>query len=326
MYLDNKSLLLAGSTGLVGTSVLREILASCPTTRIRACAHSRTKPFIHDDRVAYVTGDLREGAFCREAVRGCDAVIMAAADTSGAAVLKTEPWRQVNANLMMNANLLEAAAQQQVRRALWIGSATLYQEFEGAIKEDELDLNRDPHPAYLGVGWVTRYVEKLCRFWHETRGTEIVIVRASNIFGPYARFDPATSNFIPAIIRKAVDRMDPFEVWGSADVTRDVLYADDFAAAVVALVNHEATTFDVFNVGSGVRTTVGDVVQWALKCASHCPSAIHYLSDKPTTIRFRALDCGKIENRVGWTPQHSVEEGLKKTTAWWTENKGCWKR
>ncbi len=64
---------------------------------------------------------------------------------------------------------------------------------------------------------------------------EIVLVRAANVFGPYARFDPSTSNFLPALIRKAVERLDPFPVWGSPDVVRDVIYSADFASDCVGL-------------------------------------------------------------------------------------------
>jgi GDP-L-fucose synthase len=226
----------------------------------------------------------------------------------------------------MNARMLEAFHSEGVERAVFIGSATLYQDFEGFIKEDELDLNQDPHSSYLGIGWVARYLEKLCRFWHEQAGMEFVLVRAANIFGPFAKFDPAVSNFIPAIIRKAVDGMDPFEVWGSPDVIRDVIYSGDFAEAVVTMLDSDAVKFDVFNVGSGVKTTVGEVVEWALKHAGFKPSEIIYNTNKPTTIKFRALDCSKVRDVFGWQPEHTIEEGIRKTAAWWRENKNRWEK
>lgn len=326
MYLDHKRVFLAGSTGLAGSSIMNYLLAQYPTTKIRACYHTHTKPFIQHERVEYVDGDLRSQEDCRRMAQGCDCAIMAAANTGGASVLASRPWTQVNDNVTMNVQMLEAFHFENVTRVVYIGSATLYQEFEGHIKEHELDLNQDPHPAYLGIGWVVRFVEKLCQFWHKESGMEIMIARSANIFGPHAKFDPATSNFIPAIIRKAVENMDPFEVWGSPDVTRDVIYSADFARAIVMMMETDQIAFDTFNIGSGVKTTVAEVVRWALQYARHFPDKITYLSDKPVTIRCRALDCSKTKEMLGWQPQYTIEEGVKKTTRWWIENKAWWKK
>lgn len=323
MPLSGRLVFIAGATGLAGSAILKRLLEYAPTVTIRA-AFNNTEPFLHDERIQYVQVDLTSPDACRSVLTGCDYAVMAAARTSGAGVLTTQPWQQVNANLFMNATFLQALAESGVKRLVLVGSASLYQDFEGYIREDQLDLNQDPPEAYLGIGWVTRYIEKLCAFWHRKSGLDIVMVRASNIFGPYSRFNPQTSNFIPALIRKAVDGIDPFEVWGSPHVTRDVIYADDFARAVIMLLEREDIRFDVFNIGSGVKTTVGDVVGWALKAADHVPSRIVYNDDRPSTVPFRALDCSKAREVLGWTPEYTVEQGIKNTITWWKENKDRW--
>jgi len=325
MYLRNKLVFLAGATGLVGNSILRYILEHYPKTWIRASYH-KTNPLSEHERVEYVEGDLMSSDDCRKIVRGCDWAIMAAATTGGAHVASSEPWRQVTDNLVMDARMLEAFYFERIKRIVFISSATVYQEFEGLIREDQLDWNRDPHPLYLGVGWAKRSVEKLCQFWHQKYGLEIIIVRASNIFGPFAKFNAATSNFIPAIIKKAVDKMDPFEVWGRPDVTRDVIYSEDFARAIVMLLDNEEIGFDTFNVGSGERTTVDDVVSWTLKFVDHTPKKVYYTGSGSNAISFRALDCSKIDQMIGWKSQVSVKEGIKKTIEWWTENRNWWNK
>jgi nucleoside-diphosphate-sugar epimerase len=118
--------------------------------------------------------------------------------------------------------------------------------------------------------------------------------------------------------------VDPFEVWGSPDVTRDVIYAGDFARAVVMLLEREDIRFDVFNIGSGIKTTVGEVVGWALKHAGHVPSRIVYNDKRPSTIPFRALDCSKAREVLGWAPEYSVEQGIEHTVRWWKEYKDRW--
>jgi GDP-L-fucose synthase len=258
--------------------------------------------------------------------KGCDCAVMAAAHAGGAGFAKQFPWEHMKENLLMNLQMLEAFRLEKIKRVVFIGSAALYQEFEGSIKEDSLDLNKEPHEAYFGYGWAIRFLEKLCKFTHKQYGTQTVIIRAANIFGPYDKFNPQVSNFIPAIIRKAADRMDPFEVWGSPGVTRDVIYADDFAMAIAMTLDNDKIEFETFNIGSGVKTTVGSVVEWALKYTGHKPSQVKYLADKPTAIKFRALDCARARDLLGWTPRYRIEEGVRKTAEWWMENRNKWNK
>jgi nucleoside-diphosphate-sugar epimerase len=324
MYLDNKNIFLAGSTGLVGTAIINGVLTRYPLTEIRAAYHHK-EPFIKNERVTYVQGDLTSRSECKSMVSGCDCAIMSAAKTSGAAVLTEQPWQQVTENAVMNTVMLECFFHAGIRRVIYISSASLYQEMNGFIKEEDLDLNKDPSAAHMGIGWVIRFVEKLCNFWHH-QGMAIIIARAANIFGPYANFDPVTSNFIPALIRKAVERMDPFEVWGSPEITRDVIFVDDFARAVIMMLDNPSITFDTFNIGSGVKITVDDIVHWALKYSGHNPSNIIYNSKKPVTIPFRVLDCSKAKTVLGWEPENTIEEGVRKTVSWWTQNRNRWNK
>lgn len=324
-YLNSNLVFLAGATGSVGSAIAEYILKNHTAVRIRA-SYRNTEPFIKHDRIEYVKGDLRRSEDCRKMVKGCDCAIMAASHSGGSKVMTAEPWQFLNDNIIMNAQMLETFYYENIKRVVYIGTSAIYQEFEGYIKEYELDLNKEPAAAYFGYGWLTRFTEKLCRFWHDKTGMETVIVRAANIFGPYSNFNPETSYFIPAIIRKAAERMEPFEVWGSPDVTRDVIYSEDFAGAIVAILDNDKIKFDAFNIGSGVKTTVGDVVNWSLKHAGHKPSKINYDLTKPTTIKFRALDISKIKKLTGWQPEYTIEEGIKKTITWWVENRETWKK
>jgi nucleoside-diphosphate-sugar epimerase len=323
MPLKNKMIFLAGATGLAGSSIIKHILENDPSTHIKG-VYYKTPPFLHHQNLSYVKADLTKKVECRNAVRGCDVAIMAAASTGGAGAAVTDPHRQVTDNLVMDALMLEAMHYEGVKRAVYLSSATVYQVFDGYIKEDGLDWNQNPHPSYLGIGWAKRSAEKLCQFWHDQYGMEIIIVRCSNIYGPYAQFDPDTSNFIPALIRKAVAKMEPFEVWGSPNISRDVIYAKDLAAAILQLLKHDEIKFDIFNLGFGKPTTVGEVVDLVLCHAGHKDAKIIYSKDKPTTIPLRALDCTKIKKCLNWKPIHSITEGINKTTQWWIENKDRW--
>ena len=322
-YLENKRLFLAGATGCAGANILNYVLEHYSRTTIRA-TYFHTQPFIHHPRVEYVFCDLKSLEECRKAARGCDCAVMVAANTAGANIIAASPSSHVTDNLIMNVQMLEAFHAEAIQRIVYVGSASLYPEFNGSIQEDQLDWNQDPHPAYFGYGWVVRCTEKLCKYWHDVHGKEILITRTANIYGPYAKFDPERSNFIPAIIHKAVAKMEPFEIWGNPEVTRDVLYAPDFGRAVAMMIDNDRIQFDIFNLCSGTQTRVADVVKWALQYAGHSPKNIEYLPNRPTTIQFRALDNGKIKSRLGWEPRVSPEEGIQATTQWWMENREKW--
>ncbi len=320
-----RTIFVAGATGCAGAHIAKALLARPAGAGLRA-SYRRTRPFLKDRRLAYRRADLRRLKEARACVAGCEAAVLAAGNVTGAAGTAATQAQQVSDNVTMNMNLLCACAEAGVRRVVYIGSATAYQEAAVALKEEDLDWSADPPPAHRGIAWGMRFIERLCRFWHEQAGMEVLIVRATNIFGPYAKFDPAVSHVIPALIRKAVDGQDPFEVWGSADVTRDVIYAGDFAQAVALMLEKQDLKFDTFNIGSGRQVKVGDLVGWILSAAGHEPSKITYVTDRPAAVRFRAFDTQRARALLGWTPQRGVEEGIRETVAWWRLNRRGWQR
>jgi nucleoside-diphosphate-sugar epimerase len=321
----SRRVFVAGATGLAGSSIVARLLKLDDVT-ISAAHHSGGGVFLDDPRITYVRGDLRNQDDCKRMVAGADLAILAAAQSGGAQEAASAPWRQVTDNVVMDTLLLDALHSAGVPRAVFVSSATVYPEQSGFIKEDDLDWNVPPPDAYLGIGYAKRAAESLCRFWHQRTGMAVIVARSSNIFGPYAKFDPARSNFIPALIRKAVDRQDPFEVWGSPDVARDVIYSEDFADAIVALALADEIRYDIFNVGSGQITTVGDVVRVVLGACNYASANVRWLQDKPTTIGFRALDRAKLTAQTGWAPTVGIEEGIQRTARWWQENQKIWTR
>lgn len=324
--LNGRRVFVAGGTGLAGSAVVRALLAEGPRVQVVVPHRSREGAFENDARVSYIDADLREAGDCRRASAGCDLAVMAAAITGGAAASASAPWAQVTDNVVMDARLFEALHENGVKRVIYVSTASVYQPLDGHIREDDLDWNLDPAPAHLGVGWAKRYGEKAGWFWHQKTGMQVLALRLANIFGPYAKFDPATSNVIPALVRKAVDRVDPFEVWGDPGVTRDVIYTDDFGAAAVAALRNDQIAFDIFNIGSGVRTTVGELAQWVLEAARHAPSSLQYGNSAPQSLAFRALDVSKASNKLGWSPRVSIREGVRRTVEWWERNRAVWRR
>ncbi len=314
----------AGATGSAGAAVIEHLLQQYPDIAIRG-SYFQTKPFLRDPRIEYVKGDLRHGAACEALIRDCDYIVMTAASTGGVGYTASAPWRHVNDNTIMNSQMLEAIASSHVSRYVLVLSATLYQRRASRIREEQLDYRLDPDPGHFAFGWANRYIEKLARFTHDRFGKKIVLLRTANIFGPYSRFDPMRSNFIPALIRKASDRMDPFEIWGDPRARRDVIFSKDFASAVVTALFSDLG-YDVFNVGSGRSVSVAHVAEIALRVFGHRPRDITRRNGTAWATRPRVLDVSKIGRRLGWRPQHSIEDGIIETCKWWRDNRKRWRR
>jgi GDP-L-fucose synthase len=326
MILGGSRILVAGGTGLGGQAVVRALLDIHPDIVIRVPHRSRNGAFIDDARVEYVTADLSRRENCMAVAAGCQAAVLAAAVTGGAKAAQAAPWLQVTDNTVVSAYMLEACARANVKRVVLISTASAYQPFDGPIREDQMDWSIDPHPAHFGVGWVYRFVEKACQFWHDKTGIEAAIFRLANIYGPFARFDPATANFIPALIRKATADNCPLQVWGHAGVIRDVLYVDDFASAVVAALVQPGLTLDVFNIGSGQAVTIGQVAESILRATGRDPGQVVYEAAGPVTIDKRVLDIQKARKILGWMPETELDTGVRRTADWWQTNAETWGR
>jgi GDP-L-fucose synthase len=310
---------------MAGSAIVDALLRRRPRGRVRA-TYRATAPAVRDDRVEHVALELSDRQALTNAMRGCDAAVLAASESGGIGMLSCEPWRQVTPNLVLASTWLEALHDAGVRRAVFVGSATCYQPFDGAISEDQLDWNQDPSPEAFGVGWVMRASEKLCQFWSQTTGLDVVRVRSANIYGPRARFEPARSNFIPALIRKVADQRDPLDVWGSPDVSRDVIYSEDFGESVARLTDTPDTGGQVFNVGTGRGVHVQEVVGTLLRVAGRPCTRVVYGGNGPTSARSRVLNTDRLADRLQWTPTTALEDGLRKTLNWWRENSTTWQR
>ena len=315
-------ILVTGASGMVGGTILRMLVKKLPDVKIRGIWYSTRPDFIHRN-IEYLNADLTQRDECRKVVCGCDMAIMAASVTAGNLMPASHIGKQVTDNIAMDSFLLEAIAGSTMQKVIYLSSGTVYQNKNGKLKEKELDWNKDPPAPYFGIGWAKRIAEKLCEFWSVKANIPIVILRCSNIYGPGAIFDPQRSNFIPALIRKAVDRESPFRVYGTAGVRRDVLFVDDAAEAVVKLLKSRRIKGGVFNLCYGHSITVGGVVRLVLSATAYSDAKVIYCGGRTSVYR-REFDGKLLQKMIGWKPSTSPEEGIKKTVLWWIKNKERW--
>jgi nucleoside-diphosphate-sugar epimerase len=310
-----------GAAGMTGRALAR--LAPEGVRLVLGTRGAPTIPISTSNQFEIRAGDLSDPHQCRAILDGADAVIMAAAASGGFKQNQANPWVQVVGNTNINLSVIQTCVGMGIKRLVLMNSSTMYQAFTGDILEGQLDRNSPCPGHYAGVGETFRFIERCGLLANDTSGTQVVSLRLANIYGPFARFDPSRSNFLPALIRKAVAREDPFFVYGSPSVSRNVIYVDDAAMATWAALAHPASAGECYNL-SGDCVTVGQAVGMILEETTHAPSEVQFGSPGDDAISHRDFSTAKIQSAIGWSPKTGIREGIRKTIGWWEENQEKW--
>lgn len=316
--LNNAKVLVAGGAGFIASNLILRLIAE--GAAVRATLHDKPAK-IAAPGVEWMKVDLRQPEDCAKVCAGMDYVVMAAANTQGAAVIRTNPLAHVTPNVPMNTYMLDAAYQARVRRFLFISSGAAYPDTgDRPVREDEMFAG-EPHPVYHAVAWMKRYAEILC----ETYANRIkepmpcTVVRPSNVYGPHDKFDFATSHVTAAQIRRVAERHRPIEVWGTGADVRDLIYIDDFIEGLVRALATEHR-FLAVNICSGCGVTVRQILETALKVDGFDDAEVRYDASKPSTIPVRLIDNSRAKEVLGFAATTSLEEGLRRTLAWYREH------
>lgn len=305
---------MAGGTGFIGTNLINRLLSL--GANVRATIHKRT-PIITDSRVEYIKCDLLGMEDCYKVVKGMDYVFMCAANTSGAAVMASTPLIHVTPNIIMNSQILEASYINEIEKFIFISSSAAYPPSGNVpIKEEEM-FNGDPYETYFGVGWMKRYTEILCKLYSKLKKPmNTLVIRPSNIYGPYDKFDPSVSHVMAATIRKVIEGHDPIQIWGTGDDVRDFIYIDDFIDGLL-LATENIDKFDIINIASGNGYNIKDILQIALEVNGSNNPKILYDSTKPSMIPIMLVNTEKAKRLLGFKTRIDIREGIKRTMKWY---------
>jgi len=321
MFYKDKKVLVTGGSGLAGSHLIEALLnkgAIVTTVLHKKPITLTTSKKIDHSNIYVVEGDLCNSDFCWKALEGQEYVFHCAAVTSGAYDIVNNPAKHITSNLIMCSRLLEVANLAKVERFLFMSSTTVYPDGDDPMAEGDV-WKGDVHPSYQAVGWMKRYVEKLCEFYHDRTDLNTCIIRPANFYGPRDDFNLETAHALPALIRRLVDGEDPLSVWGDGSAIRDFAYVQDIVDGML-LIMEKFCCGAALNIGSGLSTSIKDAIEIVIDILGTNPK-IEYDPSKPSTIPIRRMDVSLAKEIIGFTSSYELEEGLRLTIDWFKQNR-----
>lgn len=297
----------AGSTGMVGSAICRRL----GRTDYRILEGPRSRV------------DLREQAGVRELFNELkpDWVFLAAAKVGGIKANATYPADFIYDNLMISANVMQAALQTGVKKLLFLGSSCIYPRLAPQPMKEEyllgghLESTNQAYAVAKIAGIVT------AQSFNRQYGTNFISVMPTNLFGPNDNFDLESSHVLPALIRKtheAKKRGDPFvQVWGTGNPKREFLHVDDLADACLFLMENYDSS-EIVNVGTGKDISIGDLA-YLIKTVVGYEGEIRFDPEKHDGTPRKLLDVSRL-TALGWKPSIPFVEGVAATYEWYLEN------
>ena len=310
----NDLIYVAGHQGMVGSAILRKLKQKGFTNII-----VRTRMEL----------DLMSQSKVQEFFKSekPDIVILAAAKVGGIYANNTFPAEFIYNNTMIQANVINSAYHNNVKKLLFLGSTCIYpKSIDQPMREEDLltgvlEPTNEPYALakILGI--------KLCESYNRQYGTDYRSVMPTNLYGMNDNFHLENSHVVPALIRRIheakVNDDSEVSVWGSGKVKREFLFVDDMAEACLFVLglkkNNYAANIEPMlshiNVGSGVDLTIREVAQTIQKVVGFQGNLI-FDASKPDGASRKLIDVSRL-TKMGWKYSTNFEQGLKKTYSWY---------
>ena len=169
--------------------------------------------------------------------------------------------------------------------------------------------------ADIEYGWEKLMSEMQLHAFRKQYGLRGCPIRFVTAYGPREN----ETHAIIALIYKALEKMDPFEIWGDGKQERDFTYVEDIVSGSI-LAGEKISDMTPINLGTGQRYPIIDVVKMICSVLNWEPTEFKFDTTKPTGALSRALDNSRAKELLGWKPQFSLKEGLEKTVKWYVDN------
>ena len=248
-------------------------------------------------------------------------LIHLAAVVGGIGANRENPGRFFYENIMMGVQLMEAARHHSVEKFVQLGTVCAYPKFANVpFKEDEL-WNGYPEETNAPYGLAKKALLVQAQGYRDQYGLNAIYLLPVNLYGPGDNFDPASSHVIPALIKKCVDAVErgdrTIEVWGTGSATREFLYVDDAAEAIV-LAAERYNGREPINLGSGREISIRDLVHLIAR-ESDFTGEIIWDATKPDGQPRRVLDVSRAAELLGFRARTDFADGLRRTIEWYRD-------
>jgi len=315
----NQAIFIAGHRGMVGSAIVRRLKAlgyvnilTADRNELDLLDQAAVQRYIQSNRIAQV--------------------YLAAAKVGGIHANNTYPADFIYQNLMIEANIIQAAHQNDVQKLLFLGSSCIYPKHaeqpmkEAALLTGVLEPTNEPY-AIAKIAGI-----KLCESYNRQHGRDYRSVMPTNLYGPHDNFHPENSHVIPALLRRfheAVQRGDDeVIIWGSGKPMREFLHVDDMAAASVHVMELDDETYQAntqpmlthINVGSGIDCTVRELAETIAKVTGFS-GRLSFDATKPDGAPRKLMDISRLK-ALGWQASIGLEDGLRDAYAWYVAHQG----
>ena len=302
------TILVAGSTGLAGSAILRELsrrnipAIGVSSKNIDLCDRDLTFDFINELKPTVV--------------------IDAAAKVGGILANNTHPVAFLSKNIQIQVNLMDAAYDAKVEKFIFLGSNCIYPTNCPQPIKEEYIMSGQLEPTNSAYAVAKLAGMELIKSYRKEFGKKWVSVMPINLYGPNDNFDLDTSHVFPALIRKFADAveygLDEVILWGSGEPRREFLHVDDLARAILVVLEKYDSDIHI-NIGTGFDLEIKELASKIAKISGY-NGIIYWDKSKHDGTMQKLLDIEKIR-KLGWKPEISLDHGIQSTIEWYRTNK-----
>ncbi len=307
--LRNKKILITGGAGFLGKHVVDVLIKR--GVKKQDIVIPRSKDI-----------DLRKEESCKKIMKGIDIVLHLAANVGGIGYNQKNPGTLFYDNLLMGVHAMEEARKADVEKFVAIGTVCAYPKFTPVpFKEEDL-WNGYPEETNAPYGLAKKMLLTQAQAYRQQYDFNAIYLLPVNLYGPFDNFDEKSSHVIPALIRKFIDAKEKKEkrvtVWGTGRATREFLFVEDAAEAIV-LATEYYNKPDPVNLGSSFEISIKRLAE-LIKELINFSGKIVWDDTKPDGQPRRKLDTQRAKKEFGFESKVDFEKGLKKTIDWYIIN------
>ncbi len=312
-----KKIVILGTSGFIGKNIALSLAKS--KNKIVG-TYFKNYPNELRNRINLVKCDLRNPIQVNNLTKKTDILIHCAATTSGAKDIFNKPYIHVTDNAIMNSVITRAAFENEIKHVIMFSCTVMYRSSKKPLKESDFNPKKEMYKNYFGGGWMKVFTEKMSEFYSRLGKNKYTVIRHSNIYGPYDKFDLEKSHVFGASITKVIkNKTGKVKIWGDGKEKRDLLYIDDLVDFVKKIIFKPKKNFCIYNIGLGKAISINELTKKIINISKLKLTIENDLKKKSLKNNI-VLNCSLAKKNYGWKPKISIEEGITKTLNWYQKN------